>query len=345
MSGTPFAGSKMKPTRKELTDEQVVRQALPKLLETIAQANAVGGDLSVVAGMLTELAELIVAISHYMRGRRGSIENLVEEAVDCEIMLTQIFSLVPPELLTEMRAMPGYEQAADFAASSGADEEERERRMVQIGLGFGPAVPVDRDGRDPQDRYYTPDPPIDSLIAFLHQSRSDAPHLVWAIMCSALGVLEPSAGGGSLLRGLHKMLCLLGQPRIRPRVVAVDLDPRPDRSLGFAAADVEWRQGDFRDQVYRPCEFGLSIQNPPFKFAEESVRQSREAAFYTLALLRLTFLESKKRAPWLRADMPDVFVLPDRPAFKGDGGSDMATCAWMLWTPERRSEGRVRLLP
>lgn len=49
--------------------------------------------------------------------------------------------------------------------------------------------------------------------------------------------------------------------------------------------------------------------------------------------LRLNFLGSKKRCKWLQADMPDVYVLPNRPDFTGDGG-DATEYAWFVWYSE-----------
>lgn len=50
-----------------------------------------------------ELAELSVAISHFVRARPGSIDEVAEELVDVEIMLGQLRVLVPPELLESWR--------------------------------------------------------------------------------------------------------------------------------------------------------------------------------------------------------------------------------------------------
>lgn len=203
---------------------------------------------------------------------------------------------------------------------------------------------VERDERDPQDRYYTPRWCVDLVLGH------DDPRISIAIATGASqGVLEPSAGGGALLRGLARHFATK-RWRPPPRVVAVDLDPdpRPGVELGFA--DVTWRQGDFLDAHATPLgprEFGLALLNPPFSRAEEFVRRCREVSRWTLALLRLTFLESQARAAWLERDPPDVFVLSRRPLFDGSGHTDQVTSAWMLWGPGRPGcgVGRLKVLP
>lgn len=181
---------------------------------------------------------------------------------------------------------------------------------AQVSLALPGEIAIDRSERDPQDRYYTPDDAIDQLGALLIGQRTGAAGHLWAALASASlhhggRVLEPSAGGGSLLRGLSRLL-LASRLSAPSRVVACDLDDQPTRPLGFHG--VEWVRGDFRSQAWADQEFSLSIQNPPFALAEESVLQSRRVARYTLALLRLTFLESLflelsgKRCVWVVGD-------------------------------------------
>ena len=47
-------------------------------------------------------------------------------------------------------------------------------------------------------------------------------------------------------------------------------------------------------------------------------------------LLRLNFLGSEKRASWLRANPPSIYVTPCRPDFTG-GGGDATEYAWFVW--------------
>ena len=209
--------------------------------------------------------------------------------------------------------------------------------MSQVSLPLSGVLDVDRSGREAQDRYYTPRWCVD-LVLGLEDER-----LRVAVAAGVKhGVLEPSAGGGALLRGLARAVDWVPNG-YRQRVVACDLDPRPDAHLGFD--DVEWRQGDFLAQTFGPHEFGLAILNPPFSSAEAFVRRCREVSRWTLALLRLTFLESQGRSGWLSSDAPDVFVLARRPVFDGSGSTDSVTSAWMLWGPTPRAQGWLKVLP
>jgi len=79
----------------------------------------------------------------------------------------------------------------------------------------------------------------------------------------------------------------------------------------------------------------LVVMNPPFKLAMEFVKRavSEVAPMGTVAaLLRLSWLSSQKRAAWLRAYTPSVYVLPRRPSFTGKG-TDAADYGWFLWSP------------
>lgn len=246
----------------------------------------------------------------------------------------------------------------DVDRAIGGELVERRAGATRLTLGLGPqtslglpgVLDVDRSKRDPQDRYYSPQLVTDALaqIYDLEAAGDDPAPLHAALRAAETSVLEPSAGGGALLRGLAEVMARRGHYRAswKPeRVVACDLDPRPDRPLGFD--NVAWYQADFRDRPWGAKErFGLSIQNPPFNLAEESIRQSREIARFTLALVRLTFLESDGRAKWLSEDAPDVYVLARRPKFIGTTHTDSVTCAWLLWLPgPARTFGRFRVLP
>ncbi len=84
------------------------------------------------------------------------------------------------------------------------------------------------------------------------------------------------------------------------------------------------------DQRWPACD--LVLTNPPFGLAMEFVQRAiHECAVGTVAmLLRLPWLASQKRAPWLRANTPSVYVLPRRPSFTGKG-TDATDYAWMVW--------------
>lgn len=90
------------------------------------------------------------------------------------------------------------------------------------------------------------------------------------------------------------------------------------------------------DHLYPPM-FDLIITNPPFSLAMEFVQTAmkcRRTAYSMVAmLLRLNWLGSQKRAKWLRAHRPAVFVTPRRPNFSDAVKTDSCEYAWFLWHP------------
>ena len=89
--------------------------------------------------------------------------------------------------------------------------------------------------------------------------------------------------------------------------------------------------------------FDLVITNPPFyaalEFVQQALRWRRTETSVVAMLLRLNFLGSQKRAPWLRAHMPSVYVSPKRPSFglnkQGKPGTDSIEYAWFVWDGRR----------
>lgn len=80
-------------------------------------------------------------------------------------------------------------------------------------------------------------------------------------------------------------------------------------------------------------EAAVSIMNPPFHsayaFVSESMRRFPNAV--TIALLRLPWIASAKRAVFLREHQPSVYVLPNRPSFTHDGKTDATDYGWFVF--------------
>lgn len=125
-------------------------------------------------------------------------------------------------------------------------------------------------------------------------------------------ILEPCAGDGAIVRAVNHWMEFHGHAT--PEWIAYDIKPRAD-----------WiRHGD---GLCLMDDAPMIISNPPFNLAEEFVR-SFESIPRSIWLLRLLFLGSAKRAEWLRRLKPNVYVLPDRPSFTGNGKTDMTEYAW-----------------
>lgn len=166
-------------------------------------------------------------------------------------------------------------------------------------------------------------------------------------------IIDPGTGKGAFLRGLKERYS-------GAHLTGVDLD----RSVGpWDEAHVSHVGWDFMQPFPGPFTnhrtdepFDLACGNPPFS---EALRKSGEVyyGFLPRALelssvvvffLRLGFLASQKRAPFLRAHRPtDVFVLPRRPAMEGPdaaGGTDRYDYAFYSWLGRGRQwDGPTRL--
>ncbi len=166
--------------------------------------------------------------------------------------------------------------------------------------------------------------------------------LLEAVALPAGSWLEPTAGDGAIIRAVRK---------VRRDVVWTACELRPECSATLLGLTGNVWTSDFlspRLSFYRPGRrnFDAAVLNPPFTLAQQVVEKCKAVSDYVAALVRLNLLEGDDRAEWWRADMPDVYVLPNRPSFTDDGGTDATAYCWLVWTPERgRSSGALRVLP
>jgi hypothetical protein len=86
----------------------------------------------------------------------------------------------------------------------------------------------------------------------------------------------------------------------------------------------------------------LIITNPPFSQALEFLQKSLAEADCVIYLLRLNFLESRKRRAFWQANPPThLLALAERPCFTGDGRTDATGYGWFCWD----KRGFVKLPP
>lgn len=152
-------------------------------------------------------------------------------------------------------------------------------------------------------------------------------------------LLEPAAGDGAIIRAAESVIG-------KREWLTVELreDARPYGSAQHWTADfLTWEPDDGL-----PAGVSAVITNGPFSLAEEFVR--RAATLYPDAelvfLVRLGFLASEKRmALWRDLGVPDVLVLPNRPSFSSDGGTDSSDYAWLRFPADQvRQAGEWRVL-
>lgn len=153
--------------------------------------------------------------------------------------------------------------------------------------------------------------------------------------------LEVAAGDGAIIRAASER---------RTDVEWTALELREECKAPLAALTGSRRRvriGDFLD--LEPAKLGdrfdLAITNPPYSLGMEMVRHSLGFADQVAMLLRLNFLASAERAPFMHQHAPDVYVLPNRPSFSGRG-TDSIEYAWFVWHPrKKRRAGKLTVLP
>jgi len=151
--------------------------------------------------------------------------------------------------------------------------------------------------------------------------------------------LEPCAGSGEIIK-------VISRQNIKARWTAIEISPEYSKTL----VEVVGQEGDvvITDFLQMPCsdifKVDVAITNPPYSRVMDFVTKSMQLADWVIMLLRLNFLGSLKRAKFFHRHMPDVYVLPNRPSFTGEG-TDSTEYAWFVWPPENfRYRGIVGVL-
>lgn len=194
------------------------------------------------------------------------------------------------------------------------------------------------------DAYPTPDWPISRYLEAVPELATDE------YVLHPNGWCEPCSGAGNIVRVIQLSMLFPSFSASRfPTWHLVDIDSQYEESMKELTAHDENATvtiSNFLDLDIPDKFFKLSISNPPYRYAREIVEASIMVSEEVHMLLRINFLGSAKREPFFREyGTPDVFVLPNRPGFFGDGG-DATEYAWMRWTPETLAgrPGQVRVL-
>lgn len=154
--------------------------------------------------------------------------------------------------------------------------------------------------------------------------------------------LEPCAGDGAIIRACNQVLAERSE---KVEWTAVELRTEAHSSLELLADapimdDFLTAGLDSYDSEWDVC-----ITNPPYSLALPFIQAALPLADHVAMLVRLNFLASARRSGFFRTDMPDVYVLPNRPSFTENGRTDATEYCWAVWTPERgRRRGYVHVL-
>lgn len=102
---------------------------------------------------------------------------------------------------------------------------------------------------------------------------------------------------------------------------------------------------DFLCEYRSWMQVDVTLTNPPFSLAMEFVKACIPISFHVVFLLRLGFLGSEDRSSFIRETRPDIYVLPNRPAFvknrHGQLATDSIEYAWFHWHDGSRSKYEI----
>ncbi len=169
------------------------------------------------------------------------------------------------------------------------------------------------------DAYYTPAWCVDRLL-----DTGVLPSGNW---------LEPAAGNGAIIKAVSKRL---------PSIVWSANEIRPDERkslIGVANISI----GDFLESTDK-THYDVIITNPPYSQAKEFIEKSLLMADHVVMLLRINFLAGKCRYTLFKNNMPDIYVLPDRPSFTDNNNTDASSYAWFHFHRRNNCVGSIELL-
>lgn len=178
--------------------------------------------------------------------------------------------------------------------------------------------------RSPADYYPTPGWCVDRLL-----EAAALPGGLW---------LEPCAGEGDIVSAVKAT-----RPDVRWAMNELRAECR-GTLRGLSGDEDRVHIGDIADWQ-APEGAAVAITNPPFRVAMDVVQWCLAHAEVAVLLLRLNFVGSVKRADFMRAHPPDIYVLPNRPSFTGKG-TDSVEYAWFVWDQRRpkAAHGRLQVL-
>lgn len=191
---------------------------------------------------------------------------------------------------------------------------------------------VESTKRAENDFYPTPEW---AIHRFLEKAEWRLPSGIW---------LEPCAGSGAIIKAMRTA-------NIKNNAVpfcAVELQAGLTSSLleipgVFEAYNCDFLEWDFvKDNKTSSIEkIDAIITNPPYSLAFDMIKHSLKQADAVYMLLRVNFLASETRSEWMKENTPDVYVLPNRPSFRGKG-TDACEYAWFCW--DKHTTGKLVVL-
>ena len=159
-------------------------------------------------------------------------------------------------------------------------------------------------------------------------------------------LIEPFAGNGAIIRAVKS------HPGRQPTEIYLNELRESHRQMLSALQPTRLVFGDFRDpalaraldelrlqvpRAQRPYRRWLGtniiITNPPYSHAMEAAQWCRRNADRSFLLLRLSWAGTARRHAFMRANKPNMYILPERPSFTGRG-TDSTDYAWFEFAGE-----------
>lgn len=153
--------------------------------------------------------------------------------------------------------------------------------------------------------------------------------------------LEPAVGDGIIPEIVDKAI---------PGIEWTTCDIRDTSpALRRVGLDYNHHVGDFFQLPTFSVESGnrwdVAILNPPFRLTLEFIQRCLMLARVVVVMQRINYLGTEDRNAWFRGNMPDLYVIPNRVSFTGNGKADSVENAWHVWGPHRSVDvGELRLL-
>ena len=149
-------------------------------------------------------------------------------------------------------------------------------------------------------------------------------------------ILEPTAGNGNIVAAIRER-----EKESKHHITSVEIRKEEYNNLCKYSDKVVI--GDFL--TWQPTDtYKTIISNPPYSIALEIINKCFEIIdkdTEIIMLLRLAFLESKKRYEfWQKHPINKLYVLSQRPSFTGKG-TDATAYAWFIWNQSSKQEIRV----
>ena len=143
--------------------------------------------------------------------------------------------------------------------------------------------------------------------------------------------IEPCAGEGNIIRSLPDKDWTAVELResCRPYLLQLGVPTFIENYLEFKPDNI----------------WDVAMTNPPYATAMDVLLKTLTLSKWCVFLLRLGFLASEKRNVFMRRKTPDIYILPNRPSYDGEGtdASDYAWCVWNnFWRYPRK--GTVTIL-